>query len=58
MHKRFQNYQEHLYKLQAMYPNIFKGELMCSFRRNKIWVIILFQWNWSRIHLWETGDTS
>ena len=22
-------------KLQAIYPNIFKGELMCSFERNK-----------------------
>ena len=22
-------------KLQKMYPNVFKGELMCSFKRNK-----------------------
>ena len=28
-------------KLQAMCPNVFKGELMCSFKRSKIWVITL-----------------
>ena len=38
-------------KLQAMYPNIFKGELMCSFER-----FILFQWGWSYLVLvpWST----
>ena len=33
-------------KLQAMYPNIFKGELMCSFER-----FILFHWSWSYLVL-------
>ena len=25
-----------------MYPSVFKGKLMCSFKRNKNWVIALF----------------
>ena len=32
-------------KLQKMYPNVFKGELMCPFKRTKIWVITLFLLN-------------
>ena len=29
-------------KLQAMYPNEFKGQLMCSYKRNKIWLTTCF----------------
>ena len=45
-------------KLQKMYPNIFKGELMSLFKRNKIWVITLFLPSWSKVSPWKTSLTS
>ena len=40
-----------------MNPNVFKGELMCPFKRNNIWVITLFLLNHSKVSPWEASPT-